>query len=219
MTCEDEIAKCTNRVADALTVVREQEGTTASPHEAGKKVRLHITAAIIQQLQDHDPLDTGVHGVGASKVASEAVVDSKISTHTTPSAHHTAITPAQVDGKITTHKNIPDAHHSKPTFTECYSDHLYPTTAWAEWDLSAIVPAGSTAVLVGLGNYNAAGTVHTAGVRKHGSEIERTFWVPGVTTITGRMPITFIVVECAASRKIEIKGATATYARILGYWT
>lgn len=103
VTCEDEIVECTNRVADALTVTRAQEGTAAVPHVEGKLVRLHITAAIIQQLQDHEPLDSGVHGVGASKVCSEAEADSKIATHTTPSAHHTAITPAGVDTKIATH--------------------------------------------------------------------------------------------------------------------
>ncbi len=168
VTCENEIVECTGRAGDILTVIREQEETTASPHIAGSDVQLRITAAIVKQLQDHELLTIGVHGVGESPVCSEAQADAKITTHkeapgahhtkftieadnliardvaiavhaaldtevhgvgastvcsetelanaigahTTPSAHHQAITPAQVDGKILTHKDDPTAHQT-----------------------------------------------------------------------------------------------------------
>lgn len=53
----------------------------------------------------------------------EADVDAKITTHKNiASAHHEAITPAQVDGKITTHKNIASAHHIKTGNYEVYAN-------------------------------------------------------------------------------------------------
>lgn len=51
ITCEDEIAKCTSRTGDVLTVTRAQEGTAAAAHDADKAVKLRITAAIIEALQ------------------------------------------------------------------------------------------------------------------------------------------------------------------------
>ena len=156
VTCENEIVECTGRAGDVFTVTRAQEETTASPHIAGSDVQLRITAAIVKQLQDHELLSIGVHGVGESPVCSEAQADAKITTHqeaphahhtkftitdhdipdrhpldvldplvcsadeaialiaahTTPSAHHQAITPAQVDDKILTHKDDPTAHQT-----------------------------------------------------------------------------------------------------------
>jgi len=64
-----EIVKCTSRSDDVCTIVRAQEGTAAAAHTAGKAVKLQITAAIIAELQAHDPLTTGVHGVGENHVA------------------------------------------------------------------------------------------------------------------------------------------------------
>ena len=72
ITIEDEILLCTTRTGDVLTVTRAQEGTAAAAHDAAKAVRLNITAAIIQELQDHEPLTTGVHGVGTGTVAKTA---------------------------------------------------------------------------------------------------------------------------------------------------
>jgi hypothetical protein len=59
ITIDDEILKCTARTTDTLTVTRAQEGTTAVAHNAGAAVRLNITAAIVQQLQDLMPVDIG----------------------------------------------------------------------------------------------------------------------------------------------------------------
>ena len=40
-----EIVKCTTRSTDALTIVREQEGTTARAYSAGDRVEMRLTAA------------------------------------------------------------------------------------------------------------------------------------------------------------------------------
>lgn len=40
-----EIVKCTTRATDALTIVREQEGTTARAYSAGDRVEMRLTAA------------------------------------------------------------------------------------------------------------------------------------------------------------------------------
>ena len=69
VTLEDEIVKVTEKAALVFTIVREQEGTTGAAHADGTAVRLHLTAAVIKQLQDHEALTTGVHGVGAGTVA------------------------------------------------------------------------------------------------------------------------------------------------------
>ena len=75
VTCESEIAKCTARSTDVLTVVRAQEGTTAAAHITGKAVKLNITAGVIENVQTelttHAGLTTGVHGVGAYNVAKD----------------------------------------------------------------------------------------------------------------------------------------------------
>jgi len=69
VTLEDEIVKVTEKAGLVFTIVREQEGTTGAAHADGTAVRLHLTEAVIKQLQDHEDLTTGVHGVGAGTVA------------------------------------------------------------------------------------------------------------------------------------------------------
>jgi len=58
VTCETEIAKCTSRTGDVLTVSRHEEGTDAAAHAEGKAVKLRITAGIIEEIQD--VLDGGI---------------------------------------------------------------------------------------------------------------------------------------------------------------
>jgi hypothetical protein len=43
-----EIVKCTARSSDTLTIVRAQEGTTASAFNGGDQVQLRITAGVMQ---------------------------------------------------------------------------------------------------------------------------------------------------------------------------
>ena len=52
ITIEDEILEVTNRVGDVLTVTRAAESTIAASHPSNAAVRLNITAAVIQQIQD-----------------------------------------------------------------------------------------------------------------------------------------------------------------------
>ena len=64
----------------------------ATPDETKKITGANVKA---QVLAGHKDLTTGVHGVGASIVCSEAIADSKITTHKgDASAHHTKTTSA-----------------------------------------------------------------------------------------------------------------------------
>lgn len=78
ITIEDEVLSCTDRSTDTLTVTRAVEDTSAAAHEAGKTVSLNITAEIVQQLQDHEALSTGVHGVGAGTIGSVSTANKTI---------------------------------------------------------------------------------------------------------------------------------------------
>lgn len=53
-----EIVKVTNRVADVLTVVRAQEGTTARAYAAGDKIELRIPASILTGFAQLDGTQT-----------------------------------------------------------------------------------------------------------------------------------------------------------------
>jgi len=79
ITIDDEILLCSSRTNDALTVTRAQESTGAAAHTRGANVRLNITAAIIEELQAHEGLTTGVHGVGALgfKVTSKVKIEER----------------------------------------------------------------------------------------------------------------------------------------------
>lgn len=50
VTCEDEIARCTNRATDTLTVTRAQQSTSAAAHPNKAYVALNITAKSITDL-------------------------------------------------------------------------------------------------------------------------------------------------------------------------
>jgi len=76
-----EIVKCTNRSGDTLTIVRGQESTTPVAHSAGELIELRVTAAIIKQIQDHEALTTGVHGVGANYIAKSSVDGLNLASH------------------------------------------------------------------------------------------------------------------------------------------
>ena len=52
ITIEDEILLCSSRTGDVLTVVREQEGTTAVAHAQDVAVELRITAEVVTEIQE-----------------------------------------------------------------------------------------------------------------------------------------------------------------------
>ena len=60
-----EIVLCINRVADALTIVRAQEGTADVEHAAGQKVAMFMTAGMfndtIYGLEDGDNLASAIN--------------------------------------------------------------------------------------------------------------------------------------------------------------
>ena len=91
-----EIVRCIARVGDTLTLMRAQEGTTASNKNTPtktykmilsptKKTITDIKAEYESGVSTHSALDTGVHGVGGSTVESIAGSTSKVSVHATVS--------------------------------------------------------------------------------------------------------------------------------------
>lgn len=50
ITVENEIMRCTNRVVDALTVDRAQEGTAAAAHADGVAVELRATGGMVDEI-------------------------------------------------------------------------------------------------------------------------------------------------------------------------
>ncbi len=109
--------------------------------------------------------------------------------------------------------------------TKCFHDlaggqnhHAANNAAFGDWDVSAIVPAGSVAVLLGIGNIDSGGA-RLVGGRKNGSALARTFelihlLVPEDVQVT-------VPTECDANRIIEIYAQLAAdvHFNILGYWT
>jgi len=67
VACETEIALCTARSGDSLTVTREQDNTTAAVHSAGRLVGLVLSAGTVEEVQAHLPL-TAAHGATGAVV-------------------------------------------------------------------------------------------------------------------------------------------------------
>lgn len=101
-------------------------------------------------------------------------------------------------------------------FTETYSSSTYPasTEVWEDWNISSLVPAGTTSVLVHLYHTEAAGK--NLGIRKNGSSDNRWFYLPQYGNVV-------IQVEVGADRIIERYTAntsnTDSSFRIVGYFS
>jgi len=67
VACETEIALCTARSGDSLTVTRGQDNTTAAAHSAGRLVGLVLSAGTVEEVQAHLPL-TAAHGATGAVV-------------------------------------------------------------------------------------------------------------------------------------------------------
>ncbi len=90
--------------------------------------------------------------------------------------------------------------------------------AWEDWDLSAVVPAGTTYVLVLMSMYNNTGNATNHGVRKNGSANVRYF---STTQTITESEIVAIPTEVDGSRVIEIydgNSAVNDTFYIIGYW-
>lgn len=84
------------------------------------------------------------------------------------------------------------------------------SAAWEDWDLSAIIPAGSKGAQIIARCQWAAG--HAIGVRKKGSGLARTITMPQ------HMMLSFLS-EVDTNRKVEIYGRGAvTDFWVVGYW-
>ena len=67
VACETEVALCTARSGDSLTVTRGQDNTTAAAHSAGRGVGLVLSAGTVEEVQAHLPL-TAAHGATGAVV-------------------------------------------------------------------------------------------------------------------------------------------------------
>ena len=107
------------------------------------------------------------------------------------------------------------------TLTELAGGEAHQVTninTWEDWDISAIVPAGTKAVLVEI--YIKFSSNQVSGVRKNGSALERkqSTGTPSDTSVAYR----HILTEVDNNRIIEVYGSLAsanlTFS-ILGYWS
>ena len=91
------------------------------------------------------------------------------------------------------------------------------TSVWQDWDLSAIVPSGTVAVLVAIG---ANTTSSQAGARKKGSSLERRAITPDIAAASNNSWAVTIITECDINRIIQIYCAVNTIQfNIIGYWS
>jgi hypothetical protein len=99
-----EIMKCTSRATDTLTVVRAQEGTTASAFSIGDKVELRVTAAGLANKLDKDTGGTvaGPVTVSGALIASSTLnVTGATTLASTLSAGASTLASASVTGNET----------------------------------------------------------------------------------------------------------------------
>ena len=96
--------------------------------------------------------------------------------------------------------------------------HSASDATWEDWDLSALVPAGTLYVLVGMGHGNTAATFQL-GVRETGSALDSRLTFDKATDAGSRMQLSLIV-PVDSARKIQRYGQTIaqSYFSILGYW-
>ena len=99
-----EIMKCTSRATDTLTVVRAQEGTTATAYSIGDKVELRVTAAGLANKLDKDTGGTVAGPVtisGALTAGSTLSVTGATTLASTLSAGASTLASASVTGNET----------------------------------------------------------------------------------------------------------------------
>lgn len=108
------------------------------------------------------------------------------------------------------------------TFTELVGGEDYQAQGddgvWEDWDLSAIIGAGATAVLLAITNQQDI-SVRTAGARKNGTALERKDVLDGTP---GAPYWQFsIITQCDANRVIDIYAQLKAdiYFQVLGYWS
>lgn len=110
---------------------------------------------------------------------------------------------------------------TKTTFTELAGGQSHAVSSadtWEDYDISAIVPAGTTCVLVAIKG-NSQG-LSDAGVRKNGTALNRKFDLAKFQAAATDW--VFILTEVDANRVIECfseTNVTFAYFNIVGYWS
>lgn len=107
------------------------------------------------------------------------------------------------------------------SFTELAGGEDYANTTdntWEDWDLSAIIGAGATVVLL-MGSNISTTNAYSIGVRKNGSALVRYDVIDQCLRAEQRSQI-LMIAECDANRVIEtFSNKDTCYFQCLGYWS
>ncbi len=163
-----EIVRCITRVGDTLSLMRGQEGTSASNKNTPTKTYKMILSLTKKTISDikteyesgvstHSALSTGVHGVGISTVESVAGSISKVSSHAAVSTNvhnfdSLGDAPAQTHG-ISRHTGTIGDHTANLSNVGTNTHDQIDTALTASaGHISATVAHGATGAIVGTTN-------------------------------------------------------------------
>jgi len=159
---------------------------------------------------NHD-VDTGVHGVGSNYVCQAPASGHLVRAFTKGWTANKLLEGAGA-GADPTEIDVPAAI----TYTELAGAETGVSVvgSWEDWDLSAIVPAGTKYVLIYVRNNYTGALSH--GVRKNGSALNRRIYLGATCGAT-------LLTECDVNRVVERYNAgTSTghaYFSVWGYWS
>lgn len=139
----------------------------------------------------------------------------------TPTVWVSGVTPADAAALNNLETQYDEAVAEDLLFSELVGGGSHNTAgfgAWEDWDLSAIVPAGTAAVLVKMYHFVTGDAFSTKGARNNGSGLSRLIEPLDKST-------QFLLTPCDGSRIIEIydngdggvPGITTNFT-IFGYW-